>query len=369
MRGPRLIPLLTLPLTCVALALALAGARVAAPASPKAPNKSASDYHARYVTPVEGWLPVGGNDPRPAFDVSTCPEVARLYDLFPAKDAIPPLSAPHFVSAAEAAWLDDRAPVLGLKIGSEAHCYPLAVLNWHSLAEDTIANLGVYVFFDPPSGLAVARRMMSQSRPMGLSGYGYEGIGLTYEVSSGRLYDMFAGRWLNVDVSKGFGAGDCEWLPLERMTWRQWRTLHGETLVLSRETGYSFDYSFDPYTAAALGPGGKVENYWTGDTLLAPDALRDKAQTLPDKDFVLGIIAGKEQWAVPLDALSDGKTVTLDTAVGEVTVHARPADDWYYAEDETGDRPRQVRMFWYAWKTRFPATKVYRKQEAIETDG
>lgn len=370
MRPNRLLPLLALPLPCVALALALAGTRGATPVTACPQPPPACDYHARTVIPTNGWLPISGNDPRPAFDVRECPEIARIYALFPGKDAIAALQSASFTTAAEALWLDDRAPVLGLKLGTEARCYPLAILNWHSLVHDRVAGQALYVFFDPPSGLAVARRARAQSRPMGLSGYAFDGVGLTYEIADGRLYDMLSGRWLNLTPSleKGFGAGDTDWLPLERMTWRQWRRRHGNTLVLSRDTGYRYDYSFDPYTAAALGPGGAVEDYWSSNTLLAPETLRDREQILPDKAFVLGFMAGEEPWAVALDDLRATTTLTLATTAGAITIHADPGSDWYYAETGTGHPVPQVRLFWYAWKAHFPQTKVYQKQEAIETD-
>lgn len=365
------VPFLALPLTCVAVALALAGFRADAPAAQPRPDLVTSDYRAVFLPAVNGWLPAGRNDPRPAFDVRDCPKLAEIYDLVPAKDAIPALQSPRFTPAAEAEWLNDRAPVLGLKIGAQARCYPLAIMNWHSLVHDSLSGQGLYVFFDPPSGLALARRTMSQSRTMALAGYGYRGVGLTYEVASGRLYDMLAGVFLSgAHPATGFGSGDSDWLPLEHMTWRQWRTLHPNTLVLSRVTGYGFDYTFDPYSAAALGPAGSSENYWASDTLLAPDSLRDREQVLPDKSVVLGFIGATGPWAVPLDSLSDGKPITLETGSGgEVTVHSQPDADSYYAEDENEQRPAQVRMFWYAWKTHFPNTKVYRKSEAIATDG
>ena len=385
MRSFRLISLFIIPLLCVAFALAIAGARVPTPAAQ--PSAQPAIILASPVAPVDKRLLSGGPGSRPAFDVRKCPQLARLYNLYPAKDAIPALQSPIFTSAAEALWLDDRAPVLGLKIGSESRCYPLAILNWHSLVHDTLGGQGLYVFFDPPSGLAIARRTQSKSRPMALSGYGYDGVGLTYERSTGKLYDMLGGQWLNItpSLATGFGSGGFEWLPLERMTWKQWRTLHGNTLVLSRATGHAFDYNFDPYSAAALGPGGAVEDYWTSNTLLAPETLRDQQQTLPDKSFVLAFLAGTpdaaapggpdtpvgqmEPWAVPLDALSgDASQFSLNTAAGEVTVYADPPNDRYYVEDAGGHWLPQVRLFWYTWKTRFPATKLYQKQEPIATD-
>lgn len=371
MRSPVAVLFLSLPLIGVSAALALAGRRNGPPESHGPAAGAPAGFRPQFVHPADGWLPAGASDGRPAFKVGAGADLSEVYDLYPAKGAIRALSAPAVTTAERADWLPDQAPVLGLRLGTESRCYPLAVLNWHCLVMDRVGGQAIYVFWDPPSGLALARRARSASRPLGLAGYGYRGVGLCYDAAAGLLYDMLTGAWVNTrPPASGFGAGDTEWLPLERMTWRQWRRLHASTRVLSRDTGYRLDYGFDPYTAAALGPHGMAEDYWSSDTLLAPESLRDAAQALPDKSPVLGVLAGDQPWAVPLEALASGREgePELDTPVGKVTVHAQPAEDWYYATDEAGHWLPQARLFWFAWKANFPATEVYQKQEAITTD-
>lgn len=306
------------------------------------------------------FLPWNHDDPRPAFNVEDCPIVGDIYDLNPSKDAVLPLDKPSFIEAADATWLTDQAPVLGLKIGEVSHCYPLAILNWHSLVHDTLSGQAIHVFFDPPSGLALARRAHARSRPLGLSGYGYQGVGLTYERSNDRLYDFLSGAYLNAKPASSnvYGAGDTDWLPLERMTWRQWRRLHGNTLVLSRETGSRANYDLDPYTAAAIGPGGTAEDYWSSDTILAPDTLRDPAKSLRDKEWVLGVMLVGKPHAIPLSALQADDETELTTAEGKLTVHSDPGADRYYAVDAQGNQPPQARLFWFAWRAHYPQTTV-----------
>lgn len=314
-----------------------------------------------FVQAVQGWLPVSRDDPRPAFDVRNCPYLAEIYDLAPAKDAIPAIDKPAFVSAAEAVWLDEREPVLGLKIGNDTHCYPVRIMNWHSLVHDRLSGQAVYVFWDPPSGLALARRVWATSRPLGLAGLGFRGTGLAFDRSTGALWDLFGGGPISAPQTTVTPKlpDDYQWLPLERMTWRAWRRLHGSTLVLSPETGYRFNYSIDPYAASVL-PGGEGEDYWSSSTILAPASLRVGDELVPDKAMVLGFLAGEEQWAAPLDELTtEHGTVQITTAAGPVTVHVRPQDDSYVALDAQGEWLPQVRMFWFAWKARFPETKLW----------
>lgn len=350
------------PLLASGLALGLATYRGAPAAEPPLAG-SRDDYQPRPVQAVKGWLPAGRKSHLPAFDVRHCPALPEIYELYPDRDGIPALYDPLLTTAREGDWLPPQAPVLGLKMGHDVRCYPLAVLNWHSLIHDRVDGQAVYVWWDPPSGLALARRVYAPSRPLGLAGLGWRGMGLAYELATGALWDLFTGVPISfpgkpgaVELSPDYG-----WLPLQRMTWQAWRREHGETKVLSRDTGYEFDYSFDPYTAVR-GSQGESENYWTSPRLLAPESLRDQTRSLPDKAFVLGFLADDEAWAVPLETAEQvaGGKPEIATASGPVQLVARSADDWYEVVATSGVTVPQVQLMWYAWKARFPQTKIYR---------
>lgn len=63
----------------------------------------------------------------------------------PTRDGIPALLAPVIVPASEAGFLDDDDRVLGLQIGGEARAYPIGILSWHELVNDTVAGRPVLV--------------------------------------------------------------------------------------------------------------------------------------------------------------------------------------------------------------------------------
>lgn len=65
-------------------------------------------------------------------------------------DGIPPLDNPEFKSISDAStWLQDQSPVIALNLNGEARAYPLAVLIWHEIANDTIGDTPVAVTFCP----------------------------------------------------------------------------------------------------------------------------------------------------------------------------------------------------------------------------
>src|SRR6516225_2813717 len=61
----------------------------------------------------------------------------------PGKDGIPALSHPRFVTTAEARkWLDHK-PVIVVEAGGEVRAYPLEILIWHELVNDSIGDLPI----------------------------------------------------------------------------------------------------------------------------------------------------------------------------------------------------------------------------------
>ena len=68
---------------------------------------------------------------------------------------------PEFVSQAEAAWLGEQEPVVVLTVAGESKVYPLQILTWHEIVNDTLGGIPVAVTFCPlcNSALAFDRRV------------------------------------------------------------------------------------------------------------------------------------------------------------------------------------------------------------------
>ena len=90
-----------------------------------------------------------------------------------APDGIPPLDDPKFESIEQAdSWLRDVHPVVALEINGQARAYPLAVLTWHEIANDTLGGVPVSVTFCPLCNSAIAfdRRLDGAVLDFGVSG-------------------------------------------------------------------------------------------------------------------------------------------------------------------------------------------------------
>ena len=73
-------------------------------------------------------------------------DLAEITSGGPPKDGIPPIDAPEFDDAGAAArWLDPREPVIVLTAGGETRAYPLQILIWHEIVNDTVGGVPVSV--------------------------------------------------------------------------------------------------------------------------------------------------------------------------------------------------------------------------------
>jgi hypothetical protein len=55
----------------------------------------------------------------------------------PPKDGIPAILKPQFIRPKEAEFLKPDDRVIGVEAGGEARAYPIKILNWHEVVNDT----------------------------------------------------------------------------------------------------------------------------------------------------------------------------------------------------------------------------------------
>ena len=66
----------------------------------------------------------------------------------PPKDGIPAIDNPTFESVADAdEWLDDLEPVQVVDLNGDARAYPVQVMVWHELVNDTVGGEPVVITF------------------------------------------------------------------------------------------------------------------------------------------------------------------------------------------------------------------------------
>lgn len=164
----------------------------------------------------------------------------------PARDGIPALHHPAFLSADEADKILHKTDVvLGIVADDAAKAYPLRVLNWHEVVNDQVGTLPVLITWCPicGSGIVFDPRVTGRNHTFGVSGLLYKRNLLLYLRETDSLWSQLAGK----AVAGPLTGTSLRLLPSTVTTWHQWREEYPATTVLSFQTGYQRDYSRDPY--------------------------------------------------------------------------------------------------------------------------
>ena len=74
-------------------------------------------------------------------------DVDHIVDTGLDKDDIPALLAPRFVPAAEASWLRAGDELIGVVEGGVAKAYPVRILSWHEVVNDTLGDRPIAVTY------------------------------------------------------------------------------------------------------------------------------------------------------------------------------------------------------------------------------
>ena len=162
----------------------------------------------------------------------------RLMSGGPAPDGIPSIDAPEFQSIQSASqWLQPNDVVLGIERHGEAKAYPIRVLNWHEIVNDTIGGTPIAATYCPlcGSGVVFVRPELDGARAeFGTSGRLYN--------SDLVMYDRVTGTfWSQIDGSPMVGPLVGEFEELERLPssmarWAGWKRTHPDGRVLARPT-------------------------------------------------------------------------------------------------------------------------------------
>ncbi len=219
------------------------------------------------------------------------------------KDGIPALNHPHLLAAEEAGYLADDDLVFGVEIKGDARAYPLRILDWHEMLNDTIGGVDVSLAYCTlcGSGILFETKVAGRANPFvfGSSGFLYRSNKLMYDTETNSLWNQFTGRPV---VGPLTGSGIVlNTRPLVITSWADWRSEHFDTRVADIETGYSRNYS----AGAAYG------RYFASPDLMFP-ALVD-ASALKPKDYVFALRSANIEKAWPL-ALFTGGAVVNDRA-------------------------------------------------------
>jgi hypothetical protein len=183
-----------------------------------------------------------GGDPE-ALDYDL--DAADIADVIP-KDGIPALDDPVFEEPSDVEWIAPSEPVIAFEINGDARAYPLAIMTWHEIVNDTVGGTPVVITFCPLCNTAIAYErpvLDGEVTTFGVSGKLIHSNLLMYDRATGSLWPQATGEAL-VGSQRG---RDLKALPAQIVSWEDFQTAFPESDVLSRATGHERDYGINPY--------------------------------------------------------------------------------------------------------------------------
>lgn len=257
--------------------------------------------------------------------------------------------AAKFVTPARATWLGAQEPVVGFRLGGEAKAYPLQILTWHEIVNDSVSGVPVAVTFCPlcNSALAFDRRIpltdgqrqtvlklnpraniqaldaafrsayqAQEGRPappwgllvtFGTSGMLYQSNLLMFDSATNTLFSQILGEG-NVGTLTGITLLR---YPAQILSFAEFRQGQG-VQVLSRETGFSRDYGRNPYVG-----------YDRADE--RPFLFQGPIDgRLPPKERVITVQLQGQSVAYPFGVLSTARVINHDIGATPLTLFWQP---------------------------------------------
>ncbi len=209
-------------------------------------------------------------------------------------DGIPPLEHPNQIWPDQASeWINDSDVVVGVELNGDARAYPIRIIAWHEMVNDTIGGVPVSLAYCTLCGSPILfdGRVGSEVYRFGTSGLLYRSNKLMYDRNTRTLWNQFSGKpaWgplVGEDIR-------LEVLPVVVTTWGDWYARHPDSTVLSIETGFRRDYS----------PGVAYNDYFNSPQTWFNIPIQD--DRLAAKDNVYAVRVGEALTAYPIELLAE----------------------------------------------------------------
>ena len=158
----------------------------------------------------------------------------------PPKDGIPAIDNPKFIRADEVDFIKPKDRVIGVFRDGVAKAYPIRILNWHEVVNDTIGKHPIVVTYCPlcGTGMVFSTKTADGRMRFGVSGLLYNSDVLLYDRPTHSLWSQILGKAIAGPL-KGLSI---DMLPAAHTTWRDWKRRYPETLVLTTDTGFKRNY-------------------------------------------------------------------------------------------------------------------------------
>ncbi len=220
-------------------------------------------------------------------------------------DGIPSLDNPDLIDAKDAGYLVDDDLVFGVAINGDIRAYPLRIMGWHEMFNETIGGVPVALAYCTlcGAGILFETQVAGRNKPLvfGSSGLLFRSNKLMFDRDSDSLWNQFTGEPVSGPLlDSGI---KLKIRPVAITSWGKWHQQHPTTKVLSIATGHTRDYS----------SGAVYNDYFSSPDLMFPVVVRNEKQ-VKRKDYVFGIREFGAAKAWPLSAFT--KVTVINDHIG-----------------------------------------------------
>ncbi len=163
----------------------------------------------------------------------------------PPKDGIPSIDRPEFIAVSEVEDLAPTEPVVGLTVNGEARAYPLRILTWHEIVNDTIGGKPVAVTYCPlcNSAIVFEREFEGQILEFGTTGKLRNSDLVMYDRTTESWWQQFLGEAIVGELT----GSKLKMLPSRLESWERFALRHPEGQVLVPNDEGLRSYGRNPY--------------------------------------------------------------------------------------------------------------------------
>ena len=228
----------------------------------------------------------------------------------PPPDGIPSIDVPEFERATDIGILQPQEAVVTLTLNGDARAYPVQVLLWHEIVNDTVGGEPVTITYCPLCNTAIGyyRQLGDRILDFGTSGRLYNSALVMYDRQTESLWAHYTGQ----AIAGVLTGSQLELIPVATVAFETFLDEHPNGLVMTRPGGFGRSYGTNPYVNYDSPDGNPT--FFGG----VPDPR------LPPQTRVLVIRHGGASLAVQHDTLQSEGVLSLDLDGSQVVAFHLP---------------------------------------------
>jgi hypothetical protein len=263
----------------------------------------------------------------------------------PPKDGIPPIDNPQFVSADYAEeFLNNDTMGIFVKNGGETKFYPYNIMLWHEIVNDNVGGKPLTVTFCPlcATGIVFDRTIDEKVYDFGTSGKLYKSNLVMYD----RQTNSYWSQALGMSIAGEMAGTNLTVVPFSIIDFDTAAKNNPGMLVLSTDTGYKRDYTFNPYS-----------DYENSDYVNFGIDFSDRR--LPSKTMVYGIIVDGTAKAYDYFKLLNASEITDTVAGHELDISVDRNKEIIVLDRTKDERVIGIVSFWFSWAIHNEDTELW----------